>query len=175
MVKKFFVFIMGAFLISLSVGADDALNAAAGLIGKGQYAEAVRALEPLAKSGNASAQYHLGMLYYNGKGVPEDEKRAVQLLTSSAQQGNVDAMYQLGNAFTFGSETPRLVADADMEAANWYYKAAKLGNADAQYSIGLLFMAGKGLAKNDKEAMYWMQQAAKNGHKDAKSYVGQRK
>lgn len=155
--------------------AEDTLGTATALIGKAQYADAARLLEPLAKAGNAGAQYQLGVLYYNGKGVPEDEKKAVQLFTSSAQQGNVEAMYQLGNAFTFGNETPRLVADADVEAANWYFKAAKLGNADAQYSIGLLFMAGKGLAKNDKEAMYWMQQAAKNGHKDAKNYVGHRK
>jgi len=170
------------FFISLSLlvfcgraGADDPLATATTLVGKAQYGEAVRVLEPLAKAGNPGAQYQLGVLYYNGKGVPEDEKKAVQLLTSSAQQGNVDAMYHLGNAFTFGNDTPRLVADADVEAANWYYKAAKLGNADAQYSIGLMFMAGKGLAKNDKEAMYWMQQAAKNGHKDAKNYVGNRK
>lgn len=166
---------MSAFLLAGQVSADEALSKASAQISKGQYSDAVKTLEPLVKAGNAAAQYHLGILYYNGKGVPEDERKAVQLLTGSAQQGNVDAMYQLGNAYTFGNEAPQLVVDPDVEAANWYFKAAKQGSADAQYSIGLLFMAGKGLAKNDKEAMYWMQQAAKNGHKDAKSYVGNRK
>lgn len=171
------LFAAGAFSLAFASGtfAEGPLDLAAGLMQKGQFAEAAKMLEPLAKSGDPSAQYHLGLLYYNGKGVTEDEKKAVQWLTSSAEKGNVNAMYQLGNAYTFGSETPRLVADADIEAANWYFKAAKAGNADAQYSLGLLFMAGKGLVKSDKEANYWMQQAAKNGHKDAKSYLGSAK
>lgn len=175
MLKYFSVFGLAALLYGGPAHANDAVANARALIAKAQYAEAVRTLDPLAKSGNAEAQYQLGVLYYNGKGVPEDEKKAVQLLTSSAQQGNVDAMYQLGNAYTFGAQTSQLVDDADVEAAGWYFKAAKAGNADAQYSIGLLFLAGKGLEKNEKEALYWMQLAAKNGHKDAKNHIGNRK
>lgn len=175
MLKYFSVIGLIALLHGGQVHANDVVAKAAELIAKAQYAEAVRTLDPLAKAGDADAQYHLGVLYYNGMGVPEDEKKAVQLLTSSAQKGNVDAMYQLGNAYTFGAQTPQLVADADVEAAGWYFKAAKAGNADAQYSIGLLFLVGKGLEKNEKEAMYWMQLAAKNGHKDAKNYIGNHK
>lgn len=171
MLKSLRLCVLGYLLLAGPTFAGDPLGDAIESIRKTQYAEAVRSLEPLAKSGNPGAQYHLGLLYYNGKGVAENEKRAVELLTAAARQGNVDAMYQLGNAFIFGNDTTRLVADADVEAANWYFKAAKAGNADAQYSLGLMFLAGKGLAKNDKEAAYWMQQAAKNGHKDAKDYV----
>lgn len=173
--SKHLITLVVALLGSVGVFAADLLATATGLIIKAQYPEAVRILDPLAKGGSSEAQYHLGLLYYSGKGVPEDEKKAVQLLISSAQQGHVGAMYQLGNAFTFGNETSRMVADADIEAANWYFKAAKLGNSDAQYSLGLLFMAGKGLVKNEKEALYWMENAAKNGHKDAKNYVSTRK
>ena len=175
MIKPLAILLLSSVLVAVPAQAGEAARSAAELIAKGKFADAVRALEPLAKTGDAEAQYHLGLLHYSGKGVPESERKAVELLTASAQQGNVDAMYQLGNAFTFGHETPRLVPDADTEAATWYYKAAKLGHADAQYSLGLLFMAGKGLQKNEKEATYWMQQAAKNGHKDAKSYVSTRK
>lgn len=171
-VKYVSVLTIVSFLIVGRVFADDPLTLASQMIAKGRYADAVQTLEPLAKAGNPAAQYQLGLLYYSGNGVPEDEKKAVQLLTGSAQQGNVEAMYQLGNAYTFGSQTPQLVGDADVEAAKWYYLAATQGHADAQYSMGLLLLSGKGLDKNDKEAMYWMQQAAKNGHKDATGYVG---
>ena len=153
----------------------ETLAVATDLLSKQKYVEAARILDSLAKSGNAEAQYRLGLLHYNGKGVAESEKTAISLLTSSAQQGNVDAMYQLGNVLTFGTEAFRLVSEPDIEAAKWYFKAAKLGNADAQYSLGLLFMAGKGLEKNEKEALYWMRQAANKGHKDASSYVAGRK
>lgn len=161
-----------AFVLSaVSYGQSEGLNRAMAMLGEGKSAEAAKLFQSLAETGNAAAQYQLGLLFYTGKGVKESEKLAVDWLVKSARQGNVDAMYQLGNAFTFGNDTPRLVADADMEAAQWYYKAAKAGNADAQYSLGLLFMAGKGVEKNEKEATYWMQLAAKNGHKDAGNYV----
>lgn len=155
----FFAFAQGAL--------EDALRA----LQKGRNDEAVRLLKPLSDTGDPRAQLHLGMLYYNGKGVKENERLAVELFGKSAKQGNVEAMLQLGNAFTFGNETPRLVADADVEAAKWYFRAASAGNADAQYSLGLLFMAGKGVQKNDEEAAAWMKKAAQQGHKDAQSYV----
>ena len=168
--KKIVLAALLPLLLSLPVTAQDNSQAVAQLLTKGDFTEAAKLLKPQADAGDALAQYRLGMLYYNGRGVAESEKTAVDLLIKSANQGNVDAMYQLGNAYAFGNDTQAMVADADQEAAQWYFKAANTGNADAQYSLGLLFSVGKGVQKNDKEAAYWMQQAAKNGHKDAQSY-----
>jgi len=160
--------------VSLSGLAQDSLEDAQNAMRAGRPNEAARILQLLADKGDAKSQLQLGMLYYTGKGVTENEKLAVELLTSSARQGNVEAMLQLGNAYTFGSETPKLVADADIEAAQWYFKAASAGNADAQYSLGLLFMAGKGVQKNDNEARNWMQKAAQQGHADAKNTLSRK-
>ena len=137
----------------------------------GKASDAAAILKPLADAGNPRAQLHLGMLYYNGHGVAENEKQAVELLRRSAAGGNIDAMYQLGNVFTFGQQATNLVDDPDLEAAKWYHEAAVAGNRDAQYSLGLMFMSGKGVVKDAKEAEHWMQQAAKAGHPDAKSYI----
>lgn len=174
MKRKFLAAIL-PLLISLPITAQEASQTVSRLLQKGDYAEAAKLLKPQADAGDASAQYHLGLLYYNGRGVREDEKIAVELLTKSANAGNVDAMYQLGNAYAFGNHTPGFVADADQEAAKWFFKAASAGNVDAQYSLGLLFSVGKGVQQNDKEAAYWMQQAAKNGHQDAQSYTSSHK
>lgn len=157
--------------LPLLVAAQDNVDDAAKAIQQGKTEEAIRILRPLADKGNPQAQLQLGMLYYSGSGVKENEKLAVELLTKSANQGNVEAMLQLGNAFTFGNSTATLVADPDVEAARWYFRAASAGNADAQYTLGLLFMAGKGVERDNKEANAWMQKAAKQGHKDAQSYV----
>jgi uncharacterized protein len=46
--------------------------------GKGDYATALRLIRPLADQGNASAQYYLGSMYYNGHGVPQDYAEAVR-------------------------------------------------------------------------------------------------
>ena len=157
--------------VSLASFAQEDIDSALRAYNSGDYQHAAKLLPPLANKGNPVAQLKLGMMYYAGKGVSENEKLAVEYLTKSAQQGNVEAMYQLGNAFTFGSETPKLAADADIEAAQWYFKAANNGSADAQYSLGLMFMAGKGVEKDKTEAARWMKMAAKNGHKEAQSFV----
>jgi uncharacterized protein len=39
-------------------------------------AENLQALQTQAAQGNAEAQYNLGLLYYNGRGVPQDNVRA---------------------------------------------------------------------------------------------------
>jgi TPR repeat protein len=52
------------------------------------YKEAFNTLLPLAKQGNAEAQYTVGYLYYYGKGVVEDQEKAQYWINKSAQQGN---------------------------------------------------------------------------------------
>ena len=39
---------------------------------RGDFATALREWTPLAKQGNAIAQYNLGVMYANGLGVPQD-------------------------------------------------------------------------------------------------------
>ena len=146
----------------------DALRA----IESGRHKQAVQMLTPLANSGNALAQYRLGMLYYNGQGVGEDEKLAIYWWKKAATQGNVESMFQLGSAFLFGSQTAKFVPDPDREAAMWYFQAASAGHAEAQYHLGLLFLAGKGVIESRQEAARWMQKAATQGHPEAKKALG---
>ena len=39
---------------------------------RGDYATALEEWLPVAEQGDASAQYNLGLMYYNGEGVPQD-------------------------------------------------------------------------------------------------------
>jgi TPR repeat protein len=57
----------------------------------GDYATALREWTPLAKQGNADAQYNLGGMYDNGQGVPQDYKTAVKWWKLAAEQGDADA------------------------------------------------------------------------------------
>ena len=50
----------------------------------------------LAQQGHAKAQYSLGMLYFNGWGVPKNDKTSVMWYTKAAEQGSVDAQNELG-------------------------------------------------------------------------------
>src|SRR2546423_5057026 len=60
------------------------------------YATALREWLPLAEQGDAAAQYHLGMLYIQGKGVSQDYAEAVQWWRRAAEQSHVQAQAILG-------------------------------------------------------------------------------
>jgi TPR repeat protein len=137
----------------------------------GNYPHAIEIFKPLAAQGDAKAQYRLGMMYYNGQGVPEDEKLAVTWLMRAAKQGNVDAMFELGNAYLVGSQSSKLVEDPDREAAIWFHEAARAGNMNAQYYLGLLFLAGNGVQQSRAEAEFWFGKAAAQGHAEAKRAI----
>ena len=62
----------------------------------GDFATALREWTPLAKQGNASAQYNLGLMYRNGWGVPQDDKTAMTWWKLAAEQGDATAQYNLG-------------------------------------------------------------------------------
>ena len=47
----------------------------------------------LAEQGNADAQYNLGVMYYNGRGVRQDYAEAVKWYRQAAEQGYPQAQY----------------------------------------------------------------------------------
>ena len=155
---------------ALSVRAD-ALQDALAAIGRKDYPQAVRMLEPLARAGNAQAQLRLGTLYYHGHGVRESDAQAAQWYERAAKQGLPEAQYLLGNMYAYGLAPTTPEQDGNRLAAQWYFEAARQGHADAQYSLGILFLTGSGVQQSTAEAMKWIERAAAAGHADAKAYV----
>lgn len=137
----------------------------------GKYDEAARAFIPLAEGGAAVAQEKLSVMYFYGRGVSEDEQRAMEWASRSADQGNVDAMYFIGTMYVFGDQLPKTVPDPDQEAARWFFEAASRGHAEAEYGLGLLFLAGKGVVQDQEEALKWIRRAADHGHATARSFL----
>lgn len=60
--------------------------------------------EKAADKGNVNAQYYIGKLYYKGKGIEKDDKKAFEYLKKAAEQGHVDAQYYLGKCYYDGKE-----------------------------------------------------------------------
>lgn len=160
-----------ALLIAAAVQAGEPFAAAMKRLEAGEYLPAARALAPLAQAGDRRAQTQLGLLYFFGRGVAEDEAAAYYWLKKAAEQGHVEAMLHLGNALVFGANAHKLVADPDRDAAQWYFLAASAGNADAQYNLGLLFLVGKGVMENQEEALRWIRQAAAQNHPAAQRFI----
>ena len=118
------------FLFSGSVYGDDfqdGLDAA----NRGDFKKAYSLWLPLAKQGNAKAQFHLGLMYYKGQGVPQDYKEAVKWYRLSAEQGLSTAQCGLGEMY-YGGEG---VSHDYAEAIKWWKLAAEQGHEEAQYNL----------------------------------------
>ncbi|MBT5943712.1 MAG: DUF4168 domain-containing protein [Rhodospirillaceae bacterium] len=64
------------------------------------YARAYEVWQPLAAAGEASAQFHLGALYFEGRGVRQDLAQARRWLRAALDQGQERARFLLGRVET---------------------------------------------------------------------------
>ncbi len=116
------------------------------------YVKAVALWRPLADAGVAAAQQHIGVMYAEGKGVPQDDAEAAKWFARAAEQGDALAQYNLGASFAQGTGVKQ---DPDL-AAKWFRRAAMQGMAIAQLNLGLLYASGNGVPKDPVEAMKWI-------------------
>jgi TPR repeat protein len=127
---------------------DDGLTA----YRSGDYAKAIELWRPLAEKGDAVAQYRLGDMYADGKGVARDDATAMMWFERSAKQGNADAQYNVGASYAEGLGVAKNVE----EAAKWFGRAADQGMPFAQINLGLLYAAGRGVPQSNVQAMKWL-------------------
>ena len=69
---------------------------------KGDYATALQLFRPLADDGREDAQYFLGFMYYNAKGVAQDYAEAAKWFRLAAEQGHAPAQYSLAHMYLNG-------------------------------------------------------------------------
>lgn len=150
------------FLVCVSLFSCIALfaNERSGEFRKEQFEEA-------AKSGDARAQYNLGVIYFAGSGVKQDYKEAVRLFTLSAKQGYGNAQCFLGLCYLFNKGV-----EQDYEkAVECFRKAAAQGIAEAEFNLGWCYFNGKGVTADQAEALKWFEKAAAKGHTRAAEYT----
>ena len=126
---------------------------------RGDYAAALREFRPLAEQGHAEAQAMLGIMYFEGWGVPEDDAEAVKWYRKAAEQGHANAELKLGDMYRPGVGVPQDFA----EAVKWYRTVAEQGHATAQLVLGLMYVKGQGVAQDYVKAHMWWSLAASQG------------
>ena len=120
-----------------------------------EYAKAGELWRPLAEKGDATAQYYLGTLFAEGKGVAQNDATAFTWFQRAANQGNAVAQYNVGASFAEGTG----IAKSYTDAAKWFRRAADQGVAFAQLNLGLLYAAGRGVPQDNVEAFKWLELA----------------
>ena len=137
----------------------------------GVYAEEVECTnrdQAAAEQGNAKAQTNLGVRYFNGRGVPQDDAEAVRWFRQAAEQGHAKAQFNLGLMYATGRGVPQ----DDAEAVRWFRQAAEQGHAKAQFNLGLVYATGRGVPQDDAEAVRWYRLAADQGDASAQFNLG---
>ncbi len=126
---------------------------------RGDFATALREWRPLAEMGHAKAQYNLGVMYRDGKGVTQDYVQAVQWFKKAVAHGFASAQYNLGVMYAKGRGVPQDYA----EAARWYGKAAEQGHAKAQLKLSAMYAKGRGVPQDYIQVHKWANLAASQG------------
>lgn len=108
--------------------------------------------EQKANANSAEANYLLGLIYYEGKGVKIDYKKAFTYFKKAADLGFSFAQNMLGLCYEQGKG---VLANSN-EAAQWYYKAASQKMRLAIKNLGQLYHN----IGNDQEALLWLKKAA---------------
>lgn len=101
---------------------------------------------PLVRQGHADAQFNLGVMYREGKGVPQDYAEAVRWYRLVAEQADAGAQYSLGLIYDNGGQgVPQdYVPQDDVEAMKWWRLAAEQGDAEAQHNLGVMLYDNDG-------------------------------
>ena len=131
---------------------------------QGDYDSALKELKTLAEQGDVWAQYHRGLMYYQGRGVPQDYKEAEKWYRKAAEQGNANAQWHLGQMYENAIGVPR----DNREAAKWYRKVAEQGIAMAQDTLGVMYQIGQGVPQDYVLAHKWFNLAAAQGDEFAR-------
>lgn len=131
------------------------------------FAQSVDDLRAAAQSGEADAQFKLGLAYDSGDGVLPNIETALEWYTKAAEQGHAEAHYYIALTYDFGD---RVIED-NVAAVRSYTSAANLDWGPAQSALGLCYENGNGVPADVAKARYWYERAAQNGDADGFGYL----
>jgi TPR repeat protein len=150
----------------------------------GNIQGAINSWTSAAEAGQAVAQWRLGRMFAEGKGVPKDDKKAFywfkQIIDDHAddEPGTMPgqlagrAFVELGSYYRSGIAGSDIAPDMNMAWRMYYQAASVFGDAEAQYQLGCMYLEGKGVEKNQQLAVNWLRNAAEKGHMKAQAMLG---
>ncbi len=107
--------------------ANARLKAAQAAYYRGDFTTAASVFRAMAEQGNPRAQFFLGEMYLNGRGVPKDYAQALKWARAAAEQHDSDAQYTLGGMYESGKGVPQDYGRAHL----WYSLSSSSGDEQA--------------------------------------------
>lgn len=115
------------------------------------------------------AHYAVAMLYWEGRGVPQDFHRAFNWLLQPAAMNHAGAQAKLGYLYTNGEGVQQ---DYD-RAFEWFSRAAKQGDVDGLYNLGVFYLNGWGTVPDATLAKQYLAAASALGDEAAEQALEQ--
>jgi len=129
---------------------------------RGHFHKALRFWRKASDGGDVSADFKIGELYDNGKGVPPNLVEAAWWYHRAAIGGHASAQLRLGQLLLHGAFC--------QTAARWLSKS---GGAEAVGSAAsVLYPKGFNLKADPQQAVEWLKAAAKSGKAEAGVTLG---
>jgi len=97
-----------------------------------------------------------------------DYATAIHELRPLAEKGIASAQFKMGLLYANGQGVPK----DDVQARQWYEKAAAQGHTDAQANLGVLLVYARGGPQDYKMAVYWFRLSANQGNDLAQRKLG---
>ncbi len=135
----------------------------------GDDAGAFEILAPLADAGDAEAQFLVGLLYAQGRGVTQNFWQAGRYYRSAGEQGHAGAQVNLGSLYENCYGNGPCNSEA---AAAWYRRAADQDHPTGLYNLATMYASGHGVAEDEWSARVLMRKAAELGHAPAQYNLG---
>lgn len=113
-----------------------------------------------AQQGSADAQFDVGAMYENGRGVSADRAQAMQWYRKAADQGHSRAAHALVRM----QDNERRLSKTQSQA--------EAGDVESQYTLGTMYLTGTGTPADLKLAEQWLKRAAEKNHIKAQFKLG---
>ena len=111
-------------------------------------------------AGNASGEFGLGDIYYQGLGVEKDRSTAADWYQKAADHDDPRAQVALGSLYLSGEGRPQDVE----EAGRLFTKAAEAGDLRAHYNVASMYLSGRGMPENLDRAETHLRKSAKQNY-----------
>ena len=144
-------------MVVLLAGSAAAADLVTGLIRleQGDYAGAMRELQPLAEQGDASAQYVVGVMLLSGLASETESGQAADWIRRAAENGHVEAQVELARMYRVGDRVP----PDEGRMVEWYRRAAEQGHVGAQLFVADAYAYGHGVPADNVQAYMWYEVA----------------
>ena len=170
--------------INIPFWTDD-LKKAKRAYSNGNYERAVKLFRRESDDGNIVADWYLGHMYRQGRGVKRDDAAAFTYYSRVAEQYDpdesdknrlrivVDSMIRIADYQRTGAASAGLKANPQAAARAYLKVATNYGHPAAHYALGVMSIKGQGVKQNAQQGLKWLMASARKRYAPAEAYLGE--